>query len=449
MKILLRIVGALAIVVVIIVIAAVLALPRLVESEEVRGRIERAAFDAIGRELRYETLDFGLLPPSLRIVGPRLSGANPTDEALLEAQEISLRVALLPLLVRAVVIDSLVVEGATLRLVRGREGLQLPEPPGADSPAAGAADTPGESRGDAAGQGGDAGPAIDLGVRSVQLRSSTLRLTDRSVRPAVTWEITELDATAEGSSLDAPIALDLDGVLASGGAVAVTGTATTTGVLDLEVSLAAVEAAPLASYLDGDIDMGGALSGEVTLRGPAAALEQLAASLRSSDVRFRRGDTALSGGVELTADVLTPTGAANGSFDVDATDAVLELGGGFAKPAGVPARVTGRIAPGSDGGVAIDDVRLVIRNFEAEGRLSSLSPLRLELSAPAFDLEGWGQLVPALQELRPSGRMRIEGLRFAAEPPDLRGTLHLEDVAHPAGGGIGGRSPWCDPRRGQ
>jgi uncharacterized protein involved in outer membrane biogenesis len=431
MKLALRLAAGVALLVVGLVVAAALALPRLVESDEVRRRIEAAALGAIGRELRYESLDFGLLPPSLRVMGPRISGATPSEEALLEAEAISLRVALLPLLARAVVIDSLVVEGATVRLVRGAEGLELPEPPRAeptDSAPSGPDDTS-EAEGD------DAGLAIDLGVRSVQLRDATLHLTDRSLREPVIWELGELELTAEGRSLSDPVALALQGVLGSGGAVNATGTATTAGVLDLEISLEAVEVSPLAAYVEDDVEMGGALSGDVSLRGPAADLEQLSARLRSSSLRFARGDTSLSGAVELTAEIAGPSRSPSGSFEVDATGAALGLGAGFTKPAGVPARVSGRIAAGSGGGLAIDDVRLVIRNFEAEGRLSSLAPLRLELSAPAFDLEGWDELVPALTDLQPSGRLGIEGLRFVAEPQDLRGAIQLEDVVlHPRGG---------------
>jgi len=429
MKLVLRIAAALVILAVGVVVVAALALPRLVDSEEVRRRIERAAFDAIGRELRYEKLDFGLLPPSLRVMGPRISGATPSDEALLEAEAVSLRVALLPLLARAVVIDSLVVEGATLRIERGRDGIVLPEPPRAEPAESGGSATEGASDGE-----GSAGqePAIDLGVRSVQLRDATLILSDRSVRPPVRWELGDLDATAEGHSLDAPIDLELRGALASGGTLKTQGSVTTEGALDLEISLEAVEVSPLASYVEGDVEMEGPLSGDVTLRGPAADLERLTASLRSSGLRFRSGDASLAGEVAVTADIAAPSRAAAGSFEVDATAALLKLDAGFSKPVGTPARVTGRIAQGSGGGLAIEDLRLVIRNFEATGRLSSLDPVRLELAAPPFDLKGWEALVPALADLRPSGRVGIDGLRFVAEPPDLRGAFELEDlVVHP------------------
>lgn len=104
MKWLLRILAALVSLVVAVAIAAVLALPSLIESAEVRSRIEGAAYQTTGRALHYDTLEVGLLPPSLRVLGPRLSGERPDDPALLEAREVSLRVALLPLLDRKSVV---------------------------------------------------------------------------------------------------------------------------------------------------------------------------------------------------------------------------------------------------------------------------------------------------------------------------------------------------------
>jgi hypothetical protein len=323
-----------------------------------------------------------------------------------------------------------VIDGATLRLVREPSGLVLPKAP---TDAAQAARPPQSE----AGQESQAAatPALDLAVRSVQLRSSTLQWVDRAVQPSVTWELTDLEATARGESLDAPITLDASGSLASGGSLAVGGTASSDGLLDLAIVLDAVQTASLAPYLGGDFELAGALSGDVALRGPAGALDQLVATLESSDFRFRRGDTTLTGQLTLNADVAAPTRAANGSFEIDATGASLALGGGFTKPAGVAARVTGRIAAGSGGALAIDDVKLVIKNFEARGRVSSLSPFRVELSSPPFELEGWGALVPALADLRPSGPLRFEKLRFGSSPPDLRGSAHLDGVVvHPREG---------------
>jgi hypothetical protein len=418
---LLRIAAALVALLAIAGIAAVLVLPGLVESDPVRRRIERAARDATGRSLAYDSLEFGLLPPSLRVLGARVSGEQPGDEALLEARAVSLRVELLPLLVGAVVIDSLVIEAATLRLERGPGGLVLPRPPERAPPEAEApAVTPAVED--------EAGPDFSLAVRSVELRDATLDLTDRAVRPAAHWQLAGLDATARGTSLAQPIALDLVGTLASGGQLRAQGSVTTAGLLDLGVALDGLQLGPLAPYLGEGARISGALSGDVTLRGPADALDSLAADLSGRDVRFQQDDNALAGDVTLRADVATPTQAAAGSFELDATPASLTLGDGFSKPPGVPARVTGRIVPGAGGALAIEDVRLVIRNLEARGRVGSLSPFSVELSAPPFELKGWDALVPALASVRPTGRIGLEQLRFASGTRDLRGSVRLDGL---------------------
>ena len=55
-------------------------------------------------------------------------GADASAPALVRADYVALRVALAPLLSRTVVVDSLVVEGANLRLVQTADGIDLPTP---------------------------------------------------------------------------------------------------------------------------------------------------------------------------------------------------------------------------------------------------------------------------------------------------------------------------------
>src|SRR5262245_39020674 len=85
---------------VVALVALAVALPRIAGSAAVRARIETAARDALGRELSFERLEAGLFPPALRVVAVRVAGEKPKDPALLEAKEVSLRLALLPLLTR-------------------------------------------------------------------------------------------------------------------------------------------------------------------------------------------------------------------------------------------------------------------------------------------------------------------------------------------------------------
>lgn len=430
MKLLLRILAVLVLLVVVALGAALLALPRLLDDESVRERIQQAARDALGRELRYERLELGFLPPSLRAVGTVLSGEKQTDPPLLEAREIGLRIALLPLLFRSVVVDSLVVEGATLRLTRTADGIALPEPKpktGGVERGAAAGGAGGEESG---GAGEDGGSGFALAVREVDLRDSSVELTDRAVRPAVVWDLRDIEASLRGQSLDAPIDLDLDASLGSGGRVAVEGAATTAGRLDLVVRLSDVALAPLVPYLGGGVDeLTGSVGGTATLVGPSDALEKLEARLSARDVSFRREDLTLRGPVDATLDVEHPTGDATGRFELDLGGAQLAMSGTFTKPPGTAASVTGRIAAAKGGGLALEDVKLLIKNFEARGRVGSLDPVRAELDAAPFDLSGWGEIVPALADASPTGRVGISKLRYTAEPPALFGDVQISDVA--------------------
>ena len=109
-------------------VALGVALPGLIERPEVREQIQIAARDATGRELHYDKLAVGLLPPRLMVESVRLEGGPKTKPIAVERVE--LEIALLPLLTRTVLVDTLVVAGATLELVRTGDGIVLPiEPP--------------------------------------------------------------------------------------------------------------------------------------------------------------------------------------------------------------------------------------------------------------------------------------------------------------------------------
>jgi len=101
-------------------------MPRIVRSDAVRARIEGAAEDALGREFRYSDLDFAWLPPSLLVLEPTVEGETAQAPPVARADQVALRVALLPLLKRTVVVDSFQIEGAQVRLVRDADGVSLP-----------------------------------------------------------------------------------------------------------------------------------------------------------------------------------------------------------------------------------------------------------------------------------------------------------------------------------
>jgi hypothetical protein len=416
---------ALGIIVLLVVAFAALAifLPGMVSSPAVRARIESAAYDATGREFRFEELSVGLLPPRLRILGPSLAGEAEGDPAFAEAGEVSLQMALWPLLARAVVLESLVVHEATLRLVRDGSGLRLPEPPpaqGAGAPSGGPQEAPPSS---------DEGAGVSLAVEKISLRNSRILFEDRTVTPAASFDLREIDATAKLSA-DGPTRFDVTAKLEEG-EIELEGTADLSAeTADLEARLDGVGLAALAPYLEADRTIAGALSGSVGIRGPFAAPE-LAADLRVRDGAVRIGDVDLRGPLALRAD-LAAGAALSGTFDVDASEAALDaFEGTYRKPAGRPANVRGRLVPRAEGGLSVDDVELKIHNLDARGRIESDASggrLRAELTAEPIDLVGWDELVPALAEYGLRGTLRPGPLKLATAPLSFVGRIGLDGV---------------------
>lgn len=359
MKILVRVAVALVVLVAAGLAALALLAPRIVQSDAVRAKIQSAARNALGRELRYSGLDFGFFPPSLLVVEPAVAGAAPGEPDFATAHQVALRMDIAPLLARVVVIDSVVIEGATLRVVRTKDGFQLPRPGSAPvaRPASPSAGAPSEPQGGGAGESPDptqappptseagatpptaGGAAQDfaLAVRGLVLRDATVIIEDRAVSPAVTWEVRDLDVTASGEYLDAPVRFKASGRLGSGGAVRAEGEASLAGDLAVKLVLDAVALAPVTPYLGREAELEGSVGGTLDVSGnvkdPAAV-----ADLDLADANFALDDIRLRGRMSLKADVKSLLEAPSGDFDIDASDAELVYGGAFTKPPARPRR---------------------------------------------------------------------------------------------------------------
>jgi uncharacterized protein involved in outer membrane biogenesis len=314
-----------------LVLLAVL-LPRIAASEAVRARLEATARDATGQEIRWDELTFGLLPPRLVVLKPKMAPPATRSEPSLEADSIRLRVALLPLLARTVVSDSLVVEGATVRLRRTSEGIELPlDRPGTLGPRKKEA-VPSVSEKE--------GSTVAIAVGDLRLLDSRLLLEDLTVTPTLTWDVTELEARAKGSSLTGPIDVELSGKLATGGAVHVEGTAWLDGRLDLGATIERLALGPLQRYLEPGQKLSGELSGSMKASGPATDPEAVTADLTLDNGLLDAAGLALRGGVKVRATLEGGIEKISGPFEVDATDAECLYGEAFQKPRGKPATVS-------------------------------------------------------------------------------------------------------------
>jgi AsmA protein len=360
--------------------------PRLIERPEVKERIASAAREATGRELRYEKLDVRILPPRLVVEQVRLEGGARAEP--LAAERVELRVALLPLLARAVVVDTLVVSGAELHLARTRDGIELPIelPEEEPEPEAGAEAGEAEKEAEATG--------VSVAVREVRIEHSTLTLVDRTVKPAVAWKLADVDASAKGRiGSDLPIEIDLAAKLADA-PLSVEGEVTPGGQLDVKLALADFALAPLGPYLPPPLTLAG-----------------------SADLEL-----ALAGELERCA----------GPLALDLTDAAITRGESFRKPAGERAALTGRVVRDGDA-FRLEDGKLALRDVAIALSVESAPRPRVRLDAPRFSLEGFGGWLPALAESGATGGVTLERVEVATEPLDVRGGLVLDQVGAPVG----------------
>lgn len=413
MRILIWAVVAVAALLVIAVGALAVFLPRIVKSDAVRARIETAAEDAIGREVRYDDLEVGLLPPSLVVVGASVAGERGSDAPLAEAERVSLRVALAPLLARAVVVDTLVVDGATLRLERTADGLVLPKPAAAG--------------GGAPGEAPDAGSSVALAVRAVRLRGASIDLRDRAVTPAVDWQLRDVDASVRGRSLEDPFEVEASLQLGSGGRLEVEGTAGLDGAIDLALELDALSLAPFAPYVEALSQLAGVVSGRISAKGPAANPREMAVDVVVRDGVLRIGEIDVRGKMQVDAS-LSGADASQGSFRIDATDAQVSYGGVHTRPVGEPKRVTGNLLRKSDGSVEITDFKLKAGPVDGDGSAVIGPRTRIVANVAPVDLRELRAFVPQLAEYDVSGPFRLQGFRIATSPLELHGDIPLDGV---------------------
>jgi uncharacterized protein involved in outer membrane biogenesis len=430
MKRLFRVLIALGVVSALLLVALIALLPRLAESEEVRRQLMAAGSQATGRDVRFGELDVALMPPGLRLTEAQVSGPSAEDSPFLEGATIDLRLSWLSLLSLSVVVDSLVVEGATLRMVRGEDGLELPIPEADPTdPAEGAEPAPAEEAAASADDGG----GLDLAVRDVRLRDTRIIFEDRTTEPPVLLEIADLAGKAEGKLLPRRLDFDFSGVLSSGGGLRLRGNAGADGAAELDLDLTEVQVDPFAVYAPPSVGgMGGKLSGAVSVEqtGAGGDSDRIVFDLRLEDGDFALDDVAMQGTLLAEGTLLDPTGSPSGDFDIDATQAALRYAEFFAKPAGTPARANGKLRAGPDGALRLEETRLKVDSLEADVDADIGDSTELKISAKPFDVGSLSRLVPAAAEKKIEGRasLRQFSVRQTGEKLAFGGEAELSEI---------------------
>jgi hypothetical protein len=425
-----RILVALLVLLVAVVGILFLLLERYVEGETLRARVETLAEEALEREVRYADLDLRLFPPSLVMRQLFVAGATPEGAALLEADEVELRVAVAALLARTLVIDSLVIEGARLHLVRTKDGVELPWPTGDE---ASGEETPAEEAAEAQREG------LDFAIRTIELEDATLVFDDRAVSSPVTWELTQVDLQLHRASPDALIDVELEVEMAGGGRLAGRGRGAPDGRLEFSIELDAFPLDPIGPYFAGASELAGTLTGVVSGAGVIGNPDPIALDLELRDANVRLDEFALRGRVALKAEITGGLQAPVGGFEADATQAEVRWAEVFRKPPGQPATLTGRFVPGPEGRLDVDDVHLRVQKTEARGKLELGERTRVVMSVPAFELSEWHPLVAALAEYQLSGPLAVSEFEVLTKPLAVRGELNLKGVQAriPEAGSVG------------
>ncbi|MDX1483940.1 MAG: AsmA family protein [Alphaproteobacteria bacterium] len=186
-------------VVVVLAIGALLVAPSFIDWNAYRGEIAAEARKATGRALAIDGgIDVALLPaPKLSVAKVRLAnieGARDSDMVRLEA--LDLKIALWPLLSGKVVVQSVVLRGADIRLEKladGRENWKF-KPPEAGQAAGGDAGSPGSP--------GRAGDRITL--KQVAIESSALSYRDS--RRGSAHRVAGINARIAAATLAGPFA---------------------------------------------------------------------------------------------------------------------------------------------------------------------------------------------------------------------------------------------------
>lgn len=303
----------------VLLVAALLVLPLLVDVDGYRPSIERAISASTGRSVELGRLSFGLIPsPALRASGVTI-GEDPAfgAEPFLTAGDLSVEVSLLPLLSGRLEIGAVTIASPEVTVMRSKEGWNLtslmtgeagvPVEGGAAPPAA-----PGKGKAGkgAAAAGEKATASHPITIREVRLSGGKVRFRDRSVRPGkiVTIAADDIDLVMTDLSTTSPVGFRLSMALKGSGTIEAEGTigpfassAGSAGLpMDAHVGLAAIKGAAVAPWIEALSGLkvsDGTLSLDLTMKG--APPDRLAVS-GSVDLEGLKMEPVGSGGAPIS-----------------------------------------------------------------------------------------------------------------------------------------------------
>ncbi len=348
----------------------------LIDAESLRAPLRRAASDALGRDVQIGEMRLSLLPrPGVEARDVRVAGTTDTAPAFAEVEALRLRVALLPLLVGRVLVDTLEVDGPRVRVPLDASGAPILPAPRAP----GGKDAAREEAAEPAPSDGRTRPA--LAIDALRVRDGHVEYGD--------WTVSELQ-------VDGSVGLD------GRGSARVRGDARG------------------PAELDGfDVDARFAAD-PATLE-----LRELVAELAVASLAWASDGTVLRGPARGSAEL-------GGAWSLQLDDTELRVPGAVRKQRGVPLRLDGKLGPQLSSllqgpvDLRVADARVQLHP-DLERRRVSVSGAPLQLAALHALLD------PELP--RPTGTLQLDGLGVQLEGTRLFGAARLEDVRVDTPGG--------------
>jgi uncharacterized protein involved in outer membrane biogenesis len=226
----------------------------LLDVNQFRGTIQSQLEKRLGRSVKLGSMSLKLLPPSIGVADVTIGeapqfGAAAGSRPFAQVKQMQVRVGLMPLLHRAVEVDSLRVVAPVVELIHGRDGAWNFESLGRE----GGAPAP---------EGGKGGGANTLSITDFTLEDGTIAITElrgaapsRSVYDHISFH---LENFAPGKKFAATASVNLPGggkqdlsLRATGGPVNLNAAAATD--FDGEITLAGVSTAALRAFLKSNV----------------------------------------------------------------------------------------------------------------------------------------------------------------------------------------------------
>lgn len=391
----LKIIGGLFGLVVVLIVAAVIIVPMVVDPNDYKDEVIAKVKEQTGRTLSMPgDLKLSVFP-WIAVETGKISLSNPKsfgDKPFAEVNEVSVRVKLLPLLSRKVEVDTVGLDGLNLNLIKNKKGVT-----NWDDLAKGSGDKEkAEPKGD------DDGSAPELTIGGVDISNARVSWTDQSAGQS--YKVDQFFLKTGAIVNGQPVSLEM-GMNLESAAPKVSAAVTLEATIALNESAGVVEVSDLKFKVDAEgADLPG---GKAQLELEAAIKAALnGSSLSVTGLQLSSGDLKLSG--ELKGEALTSKPAISGNLKLAELNLRKWLEGlGLPVPETADASVLGRIGgdvtlKSKGNATEISSINLVLDDSKitGNGQLQG-SAVAFKLAIDAIDVdrylppEGAAEAAPA------------------------------------------------------